>query len=788
MAQTLENQVKALVGDTIPARCDLDTILADGCKDIIRRISISTPEDLWMFTTSADLTDSAGLAVGSSKIYDVSRGTDTGTYEDCRPIGPNQRHKVTDKDSIFYANGEFPVYYLMNNKVFVLPTPLTGVQIGITVFATHNGGSQTKITAGTHGVAIGNVIEITNGDENTNGSYYVGHWEVLSVPDADNFVIGKKFGTNDNGYYLEKSKGVVSYIADHTVDADSTSDPDTGTISNFPQSYVPLTILYGAMGVLLSKAADLHESFPSLVLPAAPVVPDLDTTTASLPTYTSPSAFLLPAPPENVNVDFSGISSPTYSEVSAPVMDVLNFSTSSITIAAADLGVEVPAPPTLPDFGSTDTDFSTTVRSKAPTYVKPVFTAPTFPTIDDFEGTEPPVPPTEASFTDAQTDAADSNIPNYPAPVLGDLQFSSVDTSIDTDEDPEMAGVKLNKIQAQIAEFQGRAADAVNVWQDEMALYKAKIEQAVTNAANQLSSDNQEYQAKLTTYQAKLQAYQIENTQKLADWTKNNLENKFTKWVTEFQNKLSEYQADIQNELNDFQKENAEYQAEIQKALGDATNKIGDRNNEANIILSKYSAEVQSYQTKTQTVITEWQQRVAQVGLQEFTQKRSDELAEWTAKNGNLIQLYGGEVTANKSSFDSDFQVYTQKINKRLQTYSAETGYDMSKYQAEVQSAAQLYQFNAQKELENFKSNLEKYATEQQTVTAKNQDKLAQFQAEGTIFQADSGNVINKYSAKVQSSQAEMQWILDKYATVSAKYETGFITQQPTNEQQQKRV
>ena len=50
------------------------------------------------------------------------------------------------------------------------------------------------------------------------------------------------------------------------------------------------------------------------------------------------------------------------------------------------------------------------------------------------------------------------------------------------------------------------------------------------------------------------------------------------------------------------------------------------------------------------------------------------------------------------------------------------------------------------------------------------------------MYQAESGNVVNKYSAKVQSSQAEMQWLLDRYATVSAKYETGFLAQ-PKNEQ-----
>ncbi len=782
MAQTLEEQVKALVGDTIPARCDLDTSLADGCKDIIRRITISTPEDLWMFTTSTDIVNNLGLAITSSKIYDVNRGT-----KSCAPISPQMRHKAKETDSILYATGEFPVYYLLDNKIFVLPEPLAGTEVGITDIQAYET-NYSQITVATHGLSVGDVIEITQSNEPANGIYYKGHFTVAAKIDADKIAIAKNWtlSASNTGYYVQRTKATASYITDHTVDADN-SLVLAGRISDFPKSYVPLVILYGAMGILLSKAADLHDSFPSLVLPAAPVVPDLNFATVTIPTYTSPSSFIAPAPPIGADIDFSGITVPAYTDVVVPFMDTLNFSISSVSIATADLGVELPVAPELPDFGSTDTNFSTLVRSKAPSYVKPVFTSPTFPTITNFVGTEPPAPLSGPDFTDAQITAANSNIPNYPAPVLGELQFSSVDTSIDTDEDPEMAGVKLNKIQSQIGEFQGRAADAVNVWQSEMAEYKAKIEQAVANAGNQLSSDNQEYQATLTTYQAKIQAYQIENTQKLTDWTKNNIEHKFTKWVTEFQNKLGEYQADIQNELNEFQKENAEYQGEIQKAMADSSNSIADKNNNASNTLAKYSAEIQGYQIKTQTVISEWQQSIATAGLQEFTQKRSDELAEWTANNQSKVQLYGGEVTANKSSFDSTFQVYAQNINQKIQTFSAESGFDLNKYSAEVQTAGQEYQFNAQKQLEDFKSKLEKYATEQANVSAKNQDKMNAFQGEATIYQAISGSIINKFSAIVQSSQAEMQWLLDKYTAISAKYETGFLTQQPTNNEKQRK-
>ena len=68
---TLSSQIEDVVG-IIPSGVDLDTLLGDGCKDIVRRISLTTPEDLWMFTTNAEVS-STGLSIRTSKIYDVTR-------------------------------------------------------------------------------------------------------------------------------------------------------------------------------------------------------------------------------------------------------------------------------------------------------------------------------------------------------------------------------------------------------------------------------------------------------------------------------------------------------------------------------------------------------------------------------------------------------------------------------------------------------------------------------------------------------------------------------------------
>ena len=250
-----------------------------------------------------------------------------------------------------------------------------------------------------------------------------------------------------------------------------------------------------------------------------------------------------------MDIDFSGINAPSYTDIVSPTMDSLDFSVSTIEIDAAQLGVDVPVAPELPTFTSGEVDFATIVRGKAPEYIKPVLTIPQFPNIEDFVSPQPPAPIDMDAFDRGAITAADDNVPDYSAPVMPPLDFSSVDTSINVDEDPEMAGSKLNKIQAQVSEFQARSQDAVNEWQKDMSIYKAKIEQAVSTASNLLSSENSEFQAALTKYQAEVQTYQTDAENRVSDWTKNNIEHKYTKWVTEWQNALGQYQSDIQLSL-----------------------------------------------------------------------------------------------------------------------------------------------------------------------------------------------------------------------------------------------
>jgi len=237
---TFKGQIQSLVGTVDAYWTDdlLDSSLSDGSKDIIRRISSSNPEDIWLFTESSTVT-SSGKEVGSAKIYDVSRGN-----KPCKFVPVTKRHRAKETDSIEYASSEFPIYYLLDGKVFVLPEPGAGSDIAISTFATDDSGNRTKITTGTaHGFNEQDHIVIAQSDIVLNDTYYIGSFYIYDILDTTNFIISRNYqAAAVTGYTVSEPTAAVQHLSFPSVDASASS------ISNFPESYYPLVVTYGAMG------------------------------------------------------------------------------------------------------------------------------------------------------------------------------------------------------------------------------------------------------------------------------------------------------------------------------------------------------------------------------------------------------------------------------------------------------------------------------------------------------------------------------------------------------------
>tara|TARA_R100001082_G_scaffold83456_1_gene50208 strand:- start:5838 stop:8147 length:2310 start_codon:yes stop_codon:yes gene_type:complete len=767
---SFKTQVEALV--TVPATFTEDMLgdsLSNGAKDVIQKIMVSRPEDIWLFTKSSAV-EPSGLTVNSGFVYDVSRGA-----KSCTPIPGPMRHKAADSSSLAYATSEFPVYYHLDSKLFILPEPGAGSSKTISTFATDSNG--TLITTSTdHGFnESDNIIIANSGDE----TYYIGAHYIHSVPSSTTFVITLAYsaGAGQTDYTVSEPTALCQHLSLPTVTQSASS------IANFPAIYYTPVVLYGAMDVVLHSMAKIHTESPTLDIPAGPVAPILKEITTTLPTYTEPEPFIMPVPPTSVGVDFGGLSDlPTYELIDVPVAPALVLPVSQISMTSLET-VDLPVPPPAPEIDSGEANF-TQPRLDAPVYIKPVFTPPTFPILDEIVLPSAPVVPELEFNEDGQTNQAGSNLADYLPPVLNAPEWTSVDVAI-IDEDPEMVSSKLQKIQSQVSVFQSELQSQLNIYQRDFAIYENKMKEAMQNSQAGVSIENNNNQSLLAKYGQELQKYQAESTTILQKWDKDNIQKKYTEWNTKYSNLLQEYQQNIAVSLNEFQAESAIYNAEIQKAMQDATNKMNSSNSEFSAKLNKYSGEVQAYQAKTAHQVTEWNASVAQVAMTEFTQKRADAMTEWNTSLTSTYSLYGQRVAERNNKFQAELSKYSADINKRMQEYQAETGLDMSIYTNQMNLATAKFQADMNQQDTLFKNQIQKFVTESQDVRSENQEIMSKYTAAAQQWQGEAGVLTNEYNAKLQDLGQQYNWYVAKLESLRAKYNESFMLS-PQAQQQQK--
>ena len=313
------------------------------------------------------------------------------------------------------------------------------------------------------------------------------------------------------------------------------------------------------------------------------------------------------------------------SDLASPVVEV-------ITVSLPTLGT-LPAVPVVPSISSQSIDdFS----SAAPTYTPPVFSAPDLGTVDSMNLPVVPAVPTLSSNA-----ITTPTLPTYTGPVMAP-DFSQVSTYFDTDEDTELAGSKIQQIQAQIAEFQANVQNSLNTYNKENAVFQAALQEN-TQEAQLLDAHEAR---KLQKYQAEVSTYQAEVNKEVQRWTNDVWGRAFNEWQAKYSNQLNEYSTNIQNALNTFNKENAIYQATIQ-----------EKTQEAQLLDSHEARKLQKYQSE----VSAFQAEVGKV-----TQKLGSELQRYQAEVSKVQQANANNIQA----FGQDMANYNAKIQKQTTLYN----------------------------------------------------------------------------------------------------------------------
>ena len=119
---TFQAQIEALVGTTGSQGLQW---INDGVVDTVNRITVINPNLLFNFSEEVAYT-TGGLDVSAHHApFSVRRGE-----RPARQISPNESFDALDSESLSRATLKYPVYWLLNHKLYIAPIPGSGAENG----------------------------------------------------------------------------------------------------------------------------------------------------------------------------------------------------------------------------------------------------------------------------------------------------------------------------------------------------------------------------------------------------------------------------------------------------------------------------------------------------------------------------------------------------------------------------------------------------------------------------------------------------------------------------------
>tara|TARA_R110000824_G_scaffold15603_3_gene65472 strand:+ start:864 stop:3518 length:2655 start_codon:yes stop_codon:yes gene_type:complete len=765
---TFEAQVEALTslsvdGSSAPTQTELTQFLTDGAKEILNAIPVERKR---LFTTSNDLNSSSvNLTIAGSEIYGVTR--DDGTInQPCREIPHQLSGRARDSGDMSAATATDPVYYISNNILSVIPEPSNSNNAHVHTMAypavAYGDSSITKFPDDAEYLVP--IYASIKSLQNVLADKASGNTHISTALTAMNTELDELQSIADNVHTeIGLAKTEAAEIATQT---DNSGDIATAlTAINTELDKVDEVIVQASeefdevatqtSGSITSAISAARSAVPSVlsisdlninaVLPVAPSAPSFDagaiSISASAPSYGKTSLTLGTTPTiSDLNINAVLPMAPSINTIS--YTDATNADASATAVSTATASA-----PSIID-----------VSSNAPDYTKPSLTTQVAfanynaslneadPGVLSITAVSPSVPSlssTAVSFSEIA--------PIYIQPSVSP-DFKKVDTHLDTNEDIEMASVKINEIQAQIQEYNANIQNHQANFNKENIEYQAKLQIAIKDA----EYDNQEDARALQKYQAEVGKYQADVSKEIQEYDKKlsqyslELNTRLKAWMQTQADNLQKFQLDIQNELNEFNKDNARYQVELREAVdknsADLQVAIANANNQAqelrqeasqttdvdkfnkaqdqalslanavkqmedliadnNSKISKYSSELQSYQSQVNKDVQEYQQNL------------DGDLRVWQAERQTDIQKYSNDIQDELNEFNREQAVFSNELQEKVQEASNQQAKDSSEYSAKLQKysnemqsysaqvnkAVQEYQQNLQQKIQEFDS------------------------------------------------------------------------------------
>jgi len=775
-----------------------DQYLADSMNAVAKEIINAMPENkLWAVGEESDEQTSNGFLLEDGKVLGVYRENGTNDeFVSCKEVPIYFERKVQDSNSLFYPSKEEPVFLLKNGSVNVYPLPAS------------TGEKAFKVVS----VAYPAVTSVTISTLST----------IANFPNEVEHLLILGASARGLQYLMARVKSNLSGLAP------SFTAPTFPTISTLSLSIAPSVPSISAQSVSSLGTAPTY-SKPSFTAPSFPTISTLSLSTPpSVPSISAQSVSSLGTAPT--------YSKPSFTAPTFPTIGTLSLSTA----------------PSVPSISAQ----SVSSLGTAPTYSKPIFVAPTFPTIGTLSVSGAPAIPVLSSlaYSNASKTAFGESVamtslgtpPSYISPTAS-IDTGQLITFLETNEDPELAGVQIERMRVELGKYQADLSDRLNDFNESAESYRAdiqkKIKQAdidiaeaqidaqngtnvsIQNEAKQLEADLSNNKLVLEKYTSELGSYQTTVSGEVQTFVNNEIQHKFQKWVTEYSSELQRYQLDIQNELNVFNKENVAFQADLQKKIKDA--ELNDANQ--NRLLQTYSNEIQGFGVTINAEVEQWSKNEIENkfnkwlneysnALQEYQLDIQNELNEFNKENvayqaelqkkikdaelndanqNRLLQKYLNEIqgfgvtinaeveTWSKNEIENKFNKWLNEYSNALQEYQLDIQNELNElnkenvaYQAELQKKikdAELNDANQNRLLQTYSNEIQGFGV---TINAevetwsKNEIEnkfnkwLNEYANKVQVYNVD----IAKYNANLQRYNAEYGWYQEQYQRLDGKY------------------
>ena len=223
---------------------------------------------------------------------------------------------------------------------------------------------------------------------------------------------------------------------------------------------------------------------------------------------------------------------------------------------------------------------------------------------------------------------------------------------------------------------------------------------------------------------------------------------------------LTNYQLDIQNELNEFNKDNVRYAAEVQEELAKHNTAL-----QRAVSLAQIQA-ADAQQTAQQATQVSMANKAKD--LQISMETRAKDMESLMANNQSLVADYSARVQLYQAQVNDEVQQYQLSLEKELGLFNTKRNTELQKHQNDIQD--ELNEF--QKDLAIYQADLQQKIEQAGVSSQKEAMEIQNYATEVESYGQQVVKEIQNFTTKLQKLTTDYEWYSQQYQIVQQDLST----------------